>query len=442
LASDVSEEEQAFMAEQERLLHMEEPNPYRIWDMLLLVCITVAGIEIPAQLVLGYTNHPVVMYFDQLLTFFFLADIIVSVRRPVTIVGKMFPSSRDATRHYLTHWFALDLLAAIPFALVSTYLPLQLLRLLKLMRIVQQLRRWRQRVMQNIHLLRLISFVFWLGLIAHWLACGWLALRGMPTDMDNWSAYLRALYWCITTLTTVGYGDITPTSNAQTVYAMVVMILGVGVYGYVIGNAASLLANLDRARALYLANMERLATFLTYRNVPPQLQRRIYEYYNYLWENRLGYDESAILEELPSTLRTEVSLALNQGFIQKVPFFKGASQELVRDIALELCPVIFTPGDYVFRAGEVGHQMYFIGHGTVEVLSADGRTIYATLTDGDFFGEIALLFSQPRTASVRALDYCDLYALSKDTFERVLAHYPDFARHIQHIAKQRQAQHQ
>jgi voltage-gated potassium channel len=85
--------------------------------------------------------------------------------------------------------------------------------------------------------------------------------------------------------------------------------------------------------------------------------------------------------------------------------------------------------------------MYFIGHGTVEVLSADGHSIYATLTDGDFFGEIALLFRQPRTASIRALDYCDLYALSKEAFDRVLDHYPDFARHIQTIAKQRQAQH-
>jgi voltage-gated potassium channel len=423
------------------LMRMKAPNPYRIWDLLLTVCITLVAIEIPVRLVLGDPDHPAAIYFNHFITLFFLADLLLSFRRPMTIRGKTCPPSRRTACHYLTHWFTFDLLATIPFGLFFMYPPLQLLRLLKLVRIVQLLRQWRQSKLQNIHLLRLLSFVFWLGLIAHWLACGWLALRGMPPDMDHWTAYLRALYWCITTLATVGYGDITPSTNAQTIYAMVVMILGVGVYGYVIGNVASLLANLDRARAHYLANLERLATFLTYRNVPAYLQRRIYEYYNHLWENRLGYDESAILAELPSTLRTEVSLALNQDFIQKVPFFKGASQELMRDIALALRPIIFTPGDYVFRAGEVGHQMYFIGHGTVEVLSADGRSIYATLTDGDFFGEIALLFSQPRTASIRALGYCDLYALSKETFDRVLSHYPDFARHIQDIARQRQEQH-
>ena len=424
------------------LIHMEEPNPYRIWDMLLLVCITVAAIEIPVQLVLGFTDHPVAVYFDWLITLFFLANILLTFRRPITLAGRFLPPSRLVARHYLTHWFPLDLLAAIPWSLIFMNPYLQLLRLVKVGRIVQQLRQWRQSRLQNIHLLRLLAFVYWLGLIAHWLACGWLALRGIPTDMDHGTAYLRALYWCITTLATVGYGNIIPTTNAQTIYAMVVMILGVGVYGYVIGNVASLLANLDRARAHYLANLERLATFLTYRNVPPQLQRRIYEYYSYLWENRLGYDESAILTELPATLRTEVSLALNQDFIHKVPFFQGASQELLRDIALALRPVIFTPGDYIFHAGEVGHQMYFIGHGSVDVLSADGKTIFATLTAGDFFGEIALLFSQPRTASIRAMDYCDLYALSKDTFERIVAHYPDFAKHLQEIARKRQEQQQ
>ena len=92
----------------------------------------------------------------------------------------------------------------------------------------------------------------------------------------------------------------------------------------------------------------------------------------------------------------------------------------------------------MFRAGEIGRHMYFISRGTVDVIAADGKTLYNTLRDGDVFGEIALLFSQPRTASVRAVDYCDMYLLDKETFARVLAYYPAFERHMQEIAKQRQ----
>jgi CRP-like cAMP-binding protein len=81
--------------------------------------------------------------------------------------------------------------------------------------------------------------------------------------------------------------------------------------------------------------------------------------------------------------------------------------------------------------------MYFISKGRVEVLSPDGKTILTTLKEGDFFGEIAVLFSQPRTATVRADDYCDLYILDKDTFERVIAHYPEFAAYIREVAEKR-----
>ncbi len=151
----------------------------------------------------------------------------------------------------------------------------------------------------------------------------------------------------------------------------------------------------------------------------------------------MGYDESAVLSELPAALQSEVSLVLKQDYIEKIPFLKGASQELIRDMAFELRPEVFTPGNYVFRAGDDGRHLYFISHGRVEVTSPDGKTIYNTLKEGDFFGEIALLSSQPRTANVRTLDYCDMYTIDRETFEKVLDHYPDFAKQIREIAKTR-----
>ena len=63
-----------------------------------------------------------------------------------------------------------------------------------------------------------------------------------------------------------------------------------------------------------------------------------------------------------------------------------------------------------------------------------------TLTKGGFFGELILLFVQPRTASIRAVDYCDLYTLDKDTFDHVLAQYPEFAAHIKEQAERRTPQ--
>lgn len=409
---------------------------YPAWDVFLIVTVTLAAVEILARSVLqlGGTMTTV----DWAVTSVLLLDILVHFRRPVRLQGRLVSAPAQVRAHYTKGWFWVDMPAAVPWFLLTGVPLSQFIQLLKLARVAVLLQQWRQGNIRYATVLRLVTFVYWLLLTAHGLACGWLALGGIATETETFTRYLRALYWCITTLTTVGYGDITPSTNPQTAYAMMVMLLGVGVYGYVIGNVTTLLANIDLAKTHYRESMDRLMAFMRYRHVPPPLQQRIRNYYAYLWENRLGYDESTIMAELPDSLRTEVALFLRRDFIERAPLFQGASQELIRELALELRPVVFAPGDDIFRAGQFGRHMYFISRGIVQIISADGVTVVNTLRDGDFFGEIALLFSQPRTASVRAVDYCDLYTLDKETFDRVLARYPDFAAHIHQMARSRQ----
>lgn len=422
-------------------MRLENLWVHRIWDLVLVGTVTFDAVELPTRMVLDYPLYASLQTLDQVIPLILCLDIVMRWWRPASLTGQAgTPLSRP---RLLTQWlwFLVDLIATVPYGVLLTRSLWLLLPLVKLARIAQVMRHWRHHEMQNANLLRLAFFVYWLLLTSHWLACGWLALGGIaaqdaaPSDMP--SQYIRALYWCITTLATVGYGDVIPKTNAQTVYAMVVMLLGVGVYGYVIGNVTSLLANIDLAKSHYLETMERLGAFMRYRNIPPVLQRRLRDYYAYLWANRMGYDEANVLAELPDSLRTEVALFLRRDFIEHAPLFRGASHELVREIALELRPVVFTPGDYLVRAGEYGRHMYFLSRGTVEIIAPDGKTLINTLRDGDFFGEVALLFSQPRTASVRAVDYCDLYTLDKATFDRILARHPSFASQIREEATRR-----
>ncbi len=410
----------------------------RAWDVLITLSATFAALVIPIKLVMGWQNRAGMIYFDVIGTAIFSVDLLVHLQRSQYAKQDKFIYEKSRGSASLQKgWLIVDLLAAIPLSLVFSIPLLRFLRLLKLARIAQFMQQWRQWAVKHSNLLRLAFFAYWLLLSAHWIACGWLALRGVSAASDDWTNYLRALYWTIQTLSTVGYGDLPPTTNAQTFYAMAVMMVGVGVYSYIIGNVASLLANIDPAKAQHLANMERLTAFMNYRNIPPRLQKRIRDYYAYLWEKRMSFEESTVLSALPPSLRTDVSLFLKRDIIENVPLFQGASDEFIREIALQMTPVIFTPGDFIYKAGELGRDMYFITQGTVEVLSKDGAVVYATLTDGDFFGEIALVLQQPRSASVRAVSYCDLYRLDKEMFDRVLAHYPNIAAQIDAKARER-----
>lgn len=413
----------------------------RIWESLLAAGIIWSSIQIPWQLEFGQSRRIWWLIVENLLTILFAADAWRHWRghwqdRPTAATnGRPFEPRESLW------WLLADVLAAIPLSWFGVPLGLLVLRMAKLPRLVQMMRSWRRRDLRNAGVLRLAFFMFWMAMISHWIACGWSALRDRVPNDDDGMHYLRALYWTITTLATVGYGDITPVNGTQMAYAIMTMMFGVGLFGYAIGNVAHMLANIDQVQAHYHASLDRLATFMRYRRIPLELQQRIYEYYTFLWERHLGYDEALILSELPEPLRVEIAMAMKREFIEKVPFFLGASPQLIREIAVELRPVLFRPGDFVFRAGEMGRHIYFISGGSVEVIAGDGQTILATLTEGDFFGEIALLLHRPRSASVRAIDFCDLYSLDKETFERILAFFPDFSAHIQEEAQRRQKSH-
>lgn len=79
--------------------------------------------------------------------------------------------------------------------------------------------------------------------------------------------------------------------------------------------------------------------------------------------------------------------------------------------------------------------MFFLAKGTVEIVNSDGRVV-ATLTSGSYFGEIALVTTENRTASVRAVTYCDVLSLCKDHFDYVLSKFPREGEIIKRVASQ------
>lgn len=433
-------------------------NYKRYFDALLLGVTIFAAIEVPMHLALHYPKTGWRHVISFVYPVIFTADIVVTFFTTITLDGEEITSRRKIAVRYLRSWFIVDFLAATPFDLLFAegwlselsnaarslrlfsprYIRILLMvRMLRIYHVLPFLQRSNKKDLLNPGIVRLIFTVFIVLVIAHWIACGWIALGKFDAQADRATNYIRALYWTITTITTIGYGDITPTSNQQTLYTMFVQLIGAGMYGYIIGNLASLLANSDLARTQFRAKLEKVQTFLQYRDVPQDLQESIRTYYDYVWNHRRGFDESSVLQDLPQSLKLQVALHLNREIIEKVPMFRGAPDELVRQIVLNLRPQLFTPGDYVFRKGELGDQMYFISRGKVEVVSEDGKTVYATLGDGAFFGEIALLFSSERTASVRATEYCDLYTLDKRTFDTVLAKFPEVAEHVRSMADER-----
>jgi glucose-6-phosphate 1-dehydrogenase len=122
--------------------------------------------------------------------------------------------------------------------------------------------------------------------------------------------------------------------------------------------------------------------------------------------------------------------------LRKVALFKDGDALLLSQVIMALKPRMVAAGEQIIRKGDVGREMYMLARGEVEVLGDDGKVI-KVLKDGDFFGEIGLLMSTPRTANVRARRSSDLFVLDKTDFSRILRDYPQFAEGLIKIANER-----
>jgi glucose-6-phosphate 1-dehydrogenase len=122
--------------------------------------------------------------------------------------------------------------------------------------------------------------------------------------------------------------------------------------------------------------------------------------------------------------------------LERLPLFNGADALLLNSVIMALRPDTAAAGEVIINKGDAGEEMYLICHGEVEVIDGNGQAV-ETLKEGDFFGEISLLISTPRTATVRAAVQCDLFLLEKSDFSRILREHPQFAETMMKAAKDR-----
>ena len=116
--------------------------------------------------------------------------------------------------------------------------------------------------------------------------------------------------------------------------------------------------------------------------------------------------------------------------IEKVSFFRSVSENFIRDIVPRLEAKEFEQGTTVFREGDVGNAMYFLTRGKVDVLVACQDERLATLSEGAYFGELAILKESPRNASIRTVTDCEVFELKRASVLELAETYPEFSQHI------------
>ncbi|EFA05339.2 Potassium voltage-gated channel protein eag-like Protein [Tribolium castaneum] len=443
-------------------------SPFKaVWDWIILILVMYTAIFTPyvAAFLLNepdnnrknkkYGEDPIVII-DLIVDVTFIIDILINFR--TTYVSGNDEIVSDPVRiaiHYLKGWFFIDLVAAVPFDLLffgsdtdETTTLIGLLKTARLLRLVRVARKIDRYSEYGAAVLLLLMATF--ALIAHWLACIWYAIGNaenhskigwleiLANDTHQFygpnntggpsikSRYVTALYFTFTSLTSVGFGNVAPNTDAEKIFTICVMLAGSLMYASIFGNVSAIIQRLYSGTARYHTQMLRVREFIRFHQIPNPLRQRLEEYFQHAWAFTNGIDMNSVLKGFPECLQADICLHLNRNLLQNCSVFDGASPGCLRAFTLKFKTTHAPPGDTLVHRGDVLSSLYFISRGSIEILRDD--IVMAILGKYDIFGENPCLHPTlgKSSCNVRALTYCDLHKIHRDDLLDVLELYPEF----------------
>ena len=262
--------------------------------------------------------------------------------------------------------------------------------------------------------------------------------------------YIRSLYWSFITVTTTGYGDIRGFSVGESFYAGTCVFCGGMVYYGAIGQISSLITKMTWMERNFFQRKDDLETFMKIKKLPSNISQRVRDYYSYMWDRQRGFEESAILNEFPRSLQSEVTKALNEKIVSRISLFAGCDESVIKELTSVLEYRVHIPGDNIVSPNEMATEMFIINRGWAEILEPvrestveeeEEPTLLSLglLSDGCWYGHTDFISQDRRDCYIKALTFCDISVLSVDDLCEVMTHFPSSEKTILNNVKKQKA---
>ncbi len=272
--------------------------------------------------------------------------------------------------------------------------------------------------------------------------------------MEDYEIFITSVYFAVTTIVTVGYGDISPVNAGEKIICILLMLIGVVSFSVGTGALSSIISNYDSTLAKLQEKMASLQNIKVEYNLEPDLFKKLTKSvrFNHIKKSRDFY---LFMEELPYKLKVELAMQIHKKIYHTIIFLKDQDKNFIGWIGTMLRPVYIQEQEFIFQEGEeimeskilssLSNLVYFLIYGVgAYVLPRYDNIVYIKITEGDHFGHTDMIQDKKslerdilsrrkvllgkdllRMFSVQALTNCDLLILSLHELEKIKIEFLD-----------------
>ena len=260
-----------------------------VWDIFISIVLLISCFTTPFDLAFAnlINDYPSYRIFGNVIDGLFLLDIFISFFSATQNTEfKTIDSRKKIAKNYLKGWFVVDLLAILPLELILSgqdvnslvrvarigklYKLIKITRLVRLLKVIKQQGKLLHRLNEIFQLgagfEKLSFFIMVFLMLSHFMACFWIFTADLSIDdmeqseimgETNWilqggyegfstsELYIVSLYYTVTTISTVGYGDISGNNNTERIICIFLMITGVFFFSFSSGSLTNIIQNYE-----------------------------------------------------------------------------------------------------------------------------------------------------------------------------------------------------
>ncbi|KAI5056015.1 hypothetical protein GOP47_0029536 [Adiantum capillus-veneris] len=423
---------------------------YRCWENFLVLLVIYTAWMSPFEL--GFVRTHLLPYIvaDFVVDCFFTVDIFLTFfvayvdKRPYLLVTKR---SQIAAR-YVKSGFAADILSTLPIQVLVLsrksrqsliYSLLNMFRLWRMRRVNCFFTRLEKDIHCNYFWIRCLKLVCVTLLAVHCAGCFYFLLAmWYPKEEEEktwigsvlpgfreespWICYIYSMYWSITTLTSVGYGDLHAQNYTEMMFEICYMFFNLGLSAYLIGNMTNLVVHVTSRTRKFRNRVQAISNFAERHGLPRRLHEQMLDHIGLKFRTEsLKHEE--ILPELPKAIRSSIAKQLFLPTVEEVYLFKGTSYDFLSQLVTEMRPEYFPPGEDVILQNEAPTEFYVVVSGAVSELYIHGNDceeIIRTAGSGTVIGEMGVLCFKPQVFTIRTKKLSQLLRIDQSTFMNIV----------------------